>query len=460
MTSMSRLGHFAAAAEVAERLVDQGLGSQASEALAALFETSAGLLRSQGHSADADTVGLFVPGRIEVLGKHTDYAGGRSLLAAAECGFCLLAIPRADGLVRIGESALGESVEFELSQDLAGEVGHWSNYPMTVVRRICGNFPDCRTGLDLSFGSNLPAAAGMSSSSALMVGTFLSMAHINDLESQASYRENITSRADLAGYLGCVENGQDFGALGGDQGVGTFGGSEDHTAMLCARAGQLVLYAYAPVRLEEAFPIPEGYCFAIACSGVAAQKTGDARERYNRASYLAATAIEVWNGATGRSDRHLGEAVAAGPGAVERMREILGGAEHAGAGPEDLLDRFEHFVLENDQVLPEAAGALRKGDLDEFGRQVDRSQSGGEELLKNQVPETVALARIARQLGARAASAFGAGFGGSVWALVEQSEAGNFLSEWASHYRANHPGQADSCRFLLTGAGPGAFTLT
>jgi galactokinase len=141
------------------------------------------------------------------------------------------------------------------------------------------------------------------------------------------------------------------------------------------------------------------------------------------------------------------------------MREILRRAQNAGADPEDLLDRFEHFLLESEQILPEASDALRIGDLDEFGRLVDRSQSAAEGLLKNQVPETVALAGIARALGARATSAFGAGFGGSVWALVGESEAGNFLEEWASHYRKDHPRQADSCRFLLTGSGPCALRL-
>jgi galactokinase len=460
MTSMNRLGDYTDAAATSDRLANHGTAPVASDALADLFRTSADLLLTMGCSAEEKAVSLFVPGRIEVLGKHTDYAGGRSLLAAAERGFCLLAVPRIDGLVRIGDGVLGESVEFELSPDLAPGMGHWSNYPMTVARRLSRNFPECRTGLDISFASNLPAAAGMSSSSALMVGTFLAMADINHIESHPGYRENIDSGEALAGYLGCVENGQDFGTLAGDRGVGTFGGSEDHTAMLCARPGQVVRYAYAPVRFEEAIPMPDGYSFAIACSGIAANKTGDAREAYNRASQLATLALEAWNRATGRSDRHLGEVVASGPDAIERMRDVLRRAGHAGAGSQELLDRFEHFVLENVQILPDASDSLRRADLVEFGRHVDRSQFAGETLLKNQVPQTVALTRIARRLGAPAASAFGAGFGGSVWALVDDTGAGNFLDEWASHYREEHPRQSDSCRFLLTGAGPGALRLT
>ena len=66
-----------------------------------------------------------------------------------------------------------------------------------------------------------------------------------------------------------------------------------------------------------------------------------------------------------------------------------------------------------------------------FGKLVDESQVAAEELLGNQVPETISLAKHARALGAYAASAFGAGFGGSVWALVSRSEAEQFAGDGA-----------------------------
>ena len=86
-----------------------------------------------------------------------------------------------------------------------------------------------------------------------------------------------------------------------------------------------------------------------------------------------------------------------------------------------LLDRFNQFVEESTELVPAAADELGAGDLDAFGRTVARSQELAERLLRNQVPETVALVRSARDHGAWAASAFGAGFGGSVWALVDAS---------------------------------------
>ena len=102
---------------------------------------------------------------------------------------------------------------------------------------------------------------------------------------------------------------------------------------------------------------------------------------------------------------------------------------------------------------------LAAGDMAEFGRLVDRSQLLSDTLLGNQVPETILLARSARELGAAAASAFGAGFGGSVWALIEADEAKAFLQWWAKHYQQAHPKTAAGAKFFLTSPGPAAFEL-
>ncbi len=90
---------------------------------------------------------------------------------------------------------------------------------------------------------------------------------------------------------------------------------------------------------------------------------------------------------------------------------------------------------------------------------MDRSQQAAEKLLGNQVPETIFLAASARRLGAAAASAFGAGFGGSVWALVETAGADGFLAAWADQYRAEFPQHAERSHFFITGAGPAAFRV-
>ena len=90
-------------------------------------------------------------------------------------------------------------------------------------------------------------------------------------------------------------------------------------------------------------------------------------------------------------------------------------------------------------MIPAAGEALARGDLEAFGRWVDRSQQAAETLLGNQIPETVYLAAAAREHGAAAASAFGAGFGGSVWALVRTGRVTEFLAEWQDGYRDRFP---------------------
>ena len=174
-------------------LVGRGLSAAAADAKTGLFAAAARALIGARSGYDSTCAhAFFVPGRIEVLGKHTDYAGGSSIVAAVEQGFCLVSVPRQDREVsvcaldrEVRVSALdrevrvsaqdreAETVSFNLDPDLQVRHGHWSNYPMTVVRRLARNFPECRLGMDLAFASDLPPAAGMSSSSALIVATFL-----------------------------------------------------------------------------------------------------------------------------------------------------------------------------------------------------------------------------------------------------------------------------------------------
>jgi len=411
---------------------------------------SAALTALAGASSDARA--LFVPGRLEVLGKHTDYAGGRSLLAAAELGICFAIRPRSDAQVRVVDAASKESLDFTIGPALRRAPGHWGNYPMTVARRIARNFPGPLKGADIAFASDLPPAAGMSSSSALVVGFFTVLADVNQLERRHEYLENVHSSEELAGYLGAVENGHSFGSLRGDAGVGTTGGSEDHTAILCCRAGALSQYAFCPVRHERTMPLPAGWTFAIGVSGVVADKNGPAQDAYNRAAQEADTILKAWRAATGRTDFSLADALASAPDALERMREIV---RTAATEPEALLGRLEQFVAESLEIIPEVGDCLARGDVEGIGLLVDRSQIGAERWLGNQVPETVALARSARRLGAAAASAFGAGFGGAVWALVRTAAADDFLERWGREYLAAFPDRGKQAQFFLTRPGPG-----
>ena len=75
------------------------------------------------------------------------------------------------------------------------------------------------------------------------------------------------------------------------------------------------------------------------------------------------------------------------------------------------------------------------------------------------MPETIALVQSARELGALAASSFGAGFGGSVWALVRTADALRFAEQWEARYRGEFPAAAQRAQFFTSRPGPAATRL-
>jgi len=426
----------------------------------ALLAQATRSLAHLGVSQAGQSAAFLVPGRVEFLGKHTDYCGGRSLLCTLDRGFAVVAALRTDRTIRIVESGGGPPLTFELHPNLVVTEGHWSNYAMTVARRIARNFPGKFSGADIAFVSDLPPSSGLSSSSAMIIAFFLALAKINRLNERQEYRNNIASPEDLAGYLGTIENGQTFGTLTGDRGVGTFGGSQDHTAILCSNPGFLRQYAFCPVRHERDVPLPSGHVLAIATSGVIAEKTGAARDSYNALSLAVQTIVERWRQHSGANDTTLAQIVARGDPTLTQLRRLLSETRDGAFSAFRLMDRLEQFVMESNEIIPAAADALAEGRLEDLGQLVDTSQDLSERLLRNQVLETGFLAKSARDCGAVAASAFGAGFGGSVWALVRSAEAEEFLGAWRCTYARRFPERKRASTFFVTAGGQAAQQLT
>jgi galactokinase len=443
--------------EITDQFMTAGMSRIEAEGKARLFQLTSSFLEKWKGREEANWVRCYVPGRIEVLGKHTDYAGGRSLLCAVERGICAVAAPRPDHVIRISDALREQECQFTVSPDLDPRSENWAIYPKTVARRIARNFPGALSGMDMVLASDLPRAAGMSSSSALLVATYFLLERFNDSRNGPEYRSNIGCGEDLATYLGCAENGQTFGTLAGDAGVGTFGGSQDHTAILCSQPGTLRQYRFCPARFERELSLPPEYTFVIGVSGVTADKTGNAREKYNQASRAAREILKIWREATGRTDATLFDAATHASDAPERIREMLRNTAESSFSSQALLDRFEQFFEESTQIVPGAADALNAKVLDTFGKLVDRSQQLAEQRLGNQIPQTMELARSARTIAAVAASAFGAGFGGSVWAMVRTEQSAEFLNRWQDHYRRRFPAEAEKSTFFASKAGPAAF---
>lgn len=402
----------------------------------------------------------IVPGRIEVLGKHVDYAGGRSLLCAVERGFVVVARPHADRSIVVRDATRREAIFMPLDVRSPTPSGPpWNVYLSAVARRFTRNFGADVLGCDIAIASNLPAAAGVSSSSALVVGLALAVAGISGLDSLHTWRAVLPDRLALAGYLGALENGLTFGPLTGQAGVGTMGGAQDHTAILCSAANQLGQFAWSPVRHERWVPFPDDLVFVIAVSGVTASKIGAVRERYNRAARTVRHLLQSWNTATSRTDATLADALKSAADAPAQFEAIVRTSATDEFTAAHLLGRLEQFQAETNVNVPMAAEAAANGDWKTFAEYVAASQDGAERALENQVPETTALVREGLNAGAIAASAFGAGFGGSVWALVPTADATDFSARWRLAYEQVAPATAAKAQFFSSRPGPPAFEI-
>jgi len=385
--------------------------------------------------------GWFSPGRIELLGKHTDYAGGNVLVCAVDRGVTATVTPGTRG-IEARSAASDDVVTLQPGEDANLPAGHWGHYVNVVADRLAANFGPLRPAR-IAIESDLPLASGMSSSSALVVSTAMALASDNGFDTSDAWRAAIADDLALAGYLACVENGSSFGPLAGRAGVGTFGGSEDHTAMLCSLPGQLAQFSFNPASLVRRVPFPDDLALVVAVSGVRAEKTGAALAAYNGASLGVREVLSRWNGATGRDDPNLATAVASSEEAVAVLEALV-------AYDARLLGRLRQFVAESTVIVPGGADALARGDVAALSEMAAESQHWAAEGLHNQVPETQALVDEALGLGALASTSFGAGFGGSVWALAERASADAFAEAWLAAYRARFPEPGQDAATLVT----------
>ena len=194
-------------------------------------------------------------------------------------------------------------------------------------------------------------------------------------------------------------------------------------------AWKLPVIGARPINLQVQVLLIMMALFAIVVAGVLAL---DLRQSAN-----GALQVEI----TGDALMHTQRLARAAPYAVAGNKQAFA----------DLLDSRDRIDSNLD--------ALANGDVKRFGALVDRSQGGAERALENQIAETVHLARYARELGADAASAFGAGFGGSVWAMVPLSDAERFATRWRERYLRTHGSASHRSQFFTTRPSSPAFEL-
>ncbi len=397
-----------------------------------------------------------VPGRVELVGKHTDYAGGRSLTCATPFQMHAKAAALADSVMRVRDLRGRTSVDVALDPSAAPTAARWSVYVAAVARRVTRDFPEARAGVEVTVGSDIPPSMGMSSSSALIVSLVMAVFDANGLWDAPAWRSVGEDELAFAQYCAAVESGAPWGPFAGDAGVGTRGGAQDHIAICASQSGCVGEYSYLPGQVMRRVAWPADWRIVVANSGVKATKTGNAKLAYNRVADSARALVSAWNADTGRTDETLAAVLAAAPDAFDRVLALAERAADTSMSVPYLRRRLAQFREESTVIVPGLADAIAREDAAGAGAFLAHSQLMAEDALENQVPQTVWLAARARALGAAGATAFGAGFGGAVWALVTGTDANEFAKAWMSSFAAEFGGDAsrqDAARVMTPSAG-------
>lgn len=327
------------------------------------------------------TAGAFAPGRVNLIGEHTDYSGLPVLPFALARGVGIVAAPRDDDCIGVHSQEPRFTAETFARSDLPARParGSWVDYVVAGLRL----HPPAH-GVDLLLAGDLPIASGLSSSAAVVCASALLFA-APDVD-----RLQLAEAAALA-----------------ERYVGTQSGGMDQAASLLGQEGTALHLQFRPLR-AELVPVPAALAVVVADSGVRAEKGGAAQRAYNERveqCRLAASAMGALPGSL------LGDV----PG--ERR------AERARAIPDALLARRAGFVFEEAARVEAAVAALRQGDLRQLGRLVDASHQGLRDDYEVSHPAVDRLVEAARAAGALGARIVGAGFGGCAIALCREAEA-------------------------------------
>jgi galactokinase len=342
---------------------------------------------------------FFAPGRINLIGEHLDYNGGRVLPAAVSPGITGYAQVRGDRLVRLKS----EQFPGEATADLDGEIRRdpalgWANYPLGAIKYIRDSGRAIRSGMNILYSGGLPAGAGLSSSAAMEVLTAVIVAGVPG-----------PSEGGLAGLALLMRDME-------NEFIGVRCGIMDQFAVALGKKGNAILldsdtmeYEYVPVDLS-------GSSFVIMNT--------------NRPRSLAAS---KYNERRAECEEALAH--------IRNKRKDVTCLARAHPGDLDLVPdgalrrRARHVISENARVAV-AVDLLRKGDLARFGNLLVESHRSLRDDYEVTGAELDALVEAAlRAPGCAGARMTGAGFGGCAIALVRGRDLAAFREEAGARYR-------------------------
>jgi N-acetylgalactosamine kinase len=225
------------------------------------------------------------PGRLNTMGRHVDHQGGHCNLMTIGYETLIAVHPRQDDRVvlhNLNEARFPDRdfsigglladlpwdnwlslVNSDKVSDMVVQAGgDWAQYVKAAVLRLQKKFSTVKLrGVDMIVHGNIPIAAGLSSSSALVVATAEAMIAVNKLDTFPA------QFVDLCGE--------------GEWFVGTRGGSADHAAIKYGQKGKVVKVTFFDFAVEEVVPFPGEYAMVVCDSGIVAQKTANARDQFN-----------------------------------------------------------------------------------------------------------------------------------------------------------------------------------
>ena len=335
------------------------------------------------------------PGRVNLIGEHTDYNDGFALPFAIGAGVCVAAAVREDGILALTSRQQGEDVVAVPVESLVpGKPGGWAAYPAGMAWALLSAGHPIG-GASLAIDADLSAGAGLSSSAALECAVGLALAGLYQLE---------VPRAELAALGRRAEN--DF--------VGAPTGLMDQLAVLLCQAGHGLLL---DCRTGAGTAVP----LDTAAAGLGLLVI-DTRARH-----------ELTGGEYGNR-RHACEDAARAMG-VQSLREVTDASVLSQLSDPVLIRRARHVITENRRVL-DAAELLRAGHLDRIGPLLTASHSSLRDDFEVSWPEADAAVEAALGAGALGARMTGGGFGGSVIALVPAAATADVTAAvWATFAR-------------------------
>ncbi len=344
---------------------------------------------------------FFAPGRINLIGEHTDYNGGHVFPGAITFGTYAFARKRKDTLLRFYSVNFEEKgiIEFDLGTLNFDKTHDWANYPKGMVRFLKEAGHKIDSGVDVLFYGNIPNGAGLSSSASIELATGVMLEGLFDLA---------IDRIDLIKIGKQVEN--EF--------IGVNSGIMDQFAIGMGKKGagilldtQTLKYEYAPINLED--------------HKIIIMNTNKRRElagsKYNERRQECENALASLQKVTDISS--LGDLT------EEEFEKHKLAIEN-----ETERKRARHAVYENRRTL-KALEALKSGNLSEFGQLMNDSHISLRDDYEVTGKELDTLVEAAwNQPGVIGARMTGAGFGGCAIAIVENGEVDSFIEHVGAEY--------------------------